>query len=196
LKSTATVDLIPIGEAARKLGVNASVLRYYDERGLLRPAARRSGRRVYGAEELRRLAFIHLAQRLGISLDTAAAVLDEPSDRWRQIVGAQIAALEEQIALAKGALEFLTHALGCPADHPARECPTMIQTLDRLVAGVTFDQLAAEHSDRQASPAPRRAAEPRRRPRRARPSEAPSSADAQEQRDLDPDQPARQVRPS
>jgi DNA-binding transcriptional MerR regulator len=67
------VDLIPIGEAARKLGVSASALRYYDERGLLRPAARRGGRRVYGADELRRLAFIHIAQRLGISLDTTAA---------------------------------------------------------------------------------------------------------------------------
>jgi DNA-binding transcriptional MerR regulator len=132
------VDPIPIGEAARKLGINASALRYYDERGLLRPAARRGGRRMYGADELRRLAFIHIAQRLGISLDTAAAVLDEPSDRWRQLVRAQIAALEEQIALAKGAQQFLTHALQCPADHPARECPTMIRTLDRLVAGMTF----------------------------------------------------------
>jgi DNA-binding transcriptional MerR regulator len=190
------VDLIPIGEAARKLGVNASALRYYDERGLLRPAARRGGRRLYGADELRRLAFIHLAQRLGISLDTAAAVLDEPSDRWRQLVGAQIAALEAQVALAKGAQQFLTHALQCPADHPARECPTMIQTLDRLVAGLTFDQLGAEHTDRPASPAPRRAAEPRRRPRRARPPQAPSSADAQERRDLNSRPPRPSVGPS
>jgi DNA-binding transcriptional MerR regulator len=190
------VEPIPIGEAARRLGVNASALRYYDERGLLRPAARRGGRRVYGADELRRLAFIHIAQRLGISLDTAAAVLDEPSERWREIVRAQIAVLEEQVALAKGAQSFLSHALQCPADHPARECPTMIRTLDRLVAGMTFDQLAAEHTDRPSGSPPRRAAEPRRRPRRAGPSQAPTGADAQERRDLDPDQPARQLGPS
>jgi DNA-binding transcriptional MerR regulator len=168
------VDLIPIGEAARRLGVSASALRYYDERGLLRPAARRGGRRLYGAEELRRLAFIHIAQRLGISLDTAAAVLDEPSDRWREVVRAQIAALEEQVALAKGAQAFLSHALGCPADHPARECPTMIGTLDRLVAGMTFDQLAAEHSDRPSGPAPRRAAGPRQPSRSVGPSQFPN----------------------
>jgi DNA-binding transcriptional MerR regulator len=178
------VEPIAIGEAARRLGVNASALRYYDQRGLLRPAARRGGRRVYGPDELRRLAFIHIAQRLGISLDTAAAVLDAPSDRWRQIVRAQIAALEQQVALAKGAQSFLSHALQCPADHPARECPTMIATLDRLVEGMTFDQLAAKHTDRPASPAPRRAAEPRRRPRGARASEASTSTDAPQRQRL------------
>ena len=40
LKSNGTMDLISIGEAAHKLGLNASALRYYEERGLVRPAAR------------------------------------------------------------------------------------------------------------------------------------------------------------
>ncbi|MGH3694213.1 MAG: MerR family transcriptional regulator [Pseudonocardiaceae bacterium] len=52
------MDLISIGQAADRLGLNPSALRYYDERGLVTPAARRAGRRVYGLEELRRLAFI------------------------------------------------------------------------------------------------------------------------------------------
>jgi DNA-binding transcriptional MerR regulator len=117
------VDPIPIGEAARRLGVNPSALRYYDQRGLLRPAGRRGGRRVYGADELRRLAFIHLLHRLGISLDTAAAILDEPSDEWRDTVRDQIAALEEPVARANGARELLSHALRCKANHPVRESP-------------------------------------------------------------------------
>ena len=50
------------------------------------------------------------------------------------------------IAQAQGAQLFLTHALNCPTDHPARECPTMIAALDRLVEGMTVDQLAAEHT--------------------------------------------------
>jgi DNA-binding transcriptional MerR regulator len=140
------MDLIPIGEAARKLGLNTSALRYYEERGLVRPAARRGGRRMYGCEELRRVAFIQLVQRLGLGLDTAAAVLDQPSDRWREILDTQIAVLAELVARAQGAQRFLTHALDCPAEHPVRECPVMIETLDRLVAGTPFDQLAAEHA--------------------------------------------------
>ncbi|MGH3836794.1 MAG: hypothetical protein ACRDSF_14005 [Pseudonocardiaceae bacterium] len=50
------------------------------------------------------------------------------------------------IAQAHGAQKFLTHALNCPTNHPARDCATMIATLDRLVDGTTVDQLAAEHT--------------------------------------------------
>jgi DNA-binding transcriptional MerR regulator len=141
-----SMDLIPIGEAARMLGANASALRYYEERGLVRPTARRGGRRMYGTEELRRLAFVLLIQRLGLGLDTAAAVLDEPSQRWREVVERQIAVLTELIARAQGAQKFLAHALDCPAEHPVDECPVMIETLDDLLAGVSLDQLAARHA--------------------------------------------------
>lgn len=139
------MELIPIGAAARMLGLNTSALRYYEERGLVRPAARHGGRRMYGREQLRRLALIQIMQRLGLSLDAASAVLDEPSEQWRKALHEQIAALEELIARARGAQDFLRHAVHCPADHPVRECPYMIETLDRFVDGITFDQLAAEH---------------------------------------------------
>ena len=79
---------------------------------------------MYSREHLRRLAFIQLMQRLGIRLDAASAVLDEPSDQWRDVVREQIAAIDELIARANGARDFLEHALACPADHPVDECPT------------------------------------------------------------------------
>jgi DNA-binding transcriptional MerR regulator len=140
------MELISIGEAAARLRMSPSALRYYDERGLVRPRSRQAGRRMYGSEELRRLAFIKIIHRLGLPLDTAAAVLDAPSPQWRQIVRQQIAQLDQVIAQAQGAQLFLTHALHCPTDHPARECATMIGALDRLIDGMSVDQLAAEHS--------------------------------------------------
>jgi hypothetical protein len=73
--------------------------------------------------------------------------LDAPGPQWRQTVREQIAQLSEVIAQAQGAQLFLTHALNCPSEHPARECATMIAALDRLVEGTTVDQLAAEHTD-------------------------------------------------
>jgi len=139
------MDLISIGKAADRLQLSPSALRYYDERGLVCPRARRAGRRMYGPEELRRLAFIKITQRLGLPLDTAAAVLDAPSPQWREIVRRQIAQLDEVIAQARGAQMFLTHALQCPTDHPARQCATMMGALDRLVDGMPVEQLAAEH---------------------------------------------------
>jgi DNA-binding transcriptional MerR regulator len=139
------MDLLSIGEAAARLGMRPSALRYYDERGLVSPRERRGGRRMYGSEELRRLALLKIIHRLGLPLDTGAAVLDAPSEQWRQTVREQIAQLDQVIAQARGAQLFLTHALHCPTDHPARDCPTMIGALDRLVAGMAVDQLAEEY---------------------------------------------------
>jgi DNA-binding transcriptional MerR regulator len=144
------MTLIPIGQAAARLGLSASALRYYDDRGLVTPARER-GRRMYGPDELRRLAFIKIAQHLGVPLQTAAAVLDTPGRMWRPIVDEQIAELDRVIQQARLAQDFLTHALRCPADHPARQCPGMIAALDGLVNGTTIDQLAADHSSSRAA---------------------------------------------
>jgi DNA-binding transcriptional MerR regulator len=149
-----SMDLIPIGRAAARLGLSTSALRYYDERGLVCPPARQAGRRMYGTEELRRLAFVKVAHRLGLPLETAAAVLDAPGPQWRQRVREHIAELDDVIAHARAAQSFLAHAVNCPADHPARQCPTMIAALDRLVDGATVDDLAAEHTDVRAVPLP------------------------------------------
>ncbi|WP_067677714.1 MerR family transcriptional regulator [Nocardia miyunensis] len=139
------MDLIPIGEAAAKLGMAASALRYYDERGLVRPAARRGGKRMYDREQLRRLAFIKVAHSLGLPLETAAAVLDAPSPQWREVLERQIAELEEAIARARTAQTFLTHAARCPSEHPARECPTMLGGLDALLTGTPVTELMDEN---------------------------------------------------
>ncbi|WP_454789600.1 MerR family transcriptional regulator [Mycolicibacterium lutetiense] len=140
------MDLIPIGEAAARLQMSPSALRYYDERGLVSPCLRQAGKRMYGSEELRRLALLKIVNRLGLPLDTAAAVLDAPSEQWRETVREQIAALDRVIAQAQGAQQFLTHALRCPKDHPARECDTMIGALDRLVDGMSVEELASDQA--------------------------------------------------
>jgi DNA-binding transcriptional MerR regulator len=137
------MESVTIGEAAQLLALNTSALRYYEDRGLVTPE-RRGGKRMYSREHLRRLAFIQLMQRLGIRLDAASAVLDEPSGQWRNVVREQIAAIDELIARANGARDFLEHALGCPADHPVDECPHMIEALDKRLDGLTIEELAAE----------------------------------------------------
>jgi DNA-binding transcriptional MerR regulator len=120
----------------------------HDEPGQQSGHAAEAGKRMYGAEQLRRLAFIKIVNRLGLPLQTAAAVLDAPGPQWREILKQQIAELDQLIAQAQTAQTFLAHALNCPTEHPARECATMIGTLDRLVAGTPIDRLAAEHQQR------------------------------------------------
>ncbi|SDQ93034.1 MerR family transcriptional regulator [Thermostaphylospora chromogena] len=145
------MELISIGEAARMLGMNTSALRYYEERRLLRPAARVDGRRMYGRDELRRLAFIRILHRLGARLDTAGAMLDEPRERRRAVVQEQIDELDRLIRRATDARRFLEHVMECEAERPIRDCPVMVDILDRLIDGVSFEHLAEEYRGKAAS---------------------------------------------
>lgn len=139
------MDLVPIGEAARLLGVKTSALRYYEDRGLVRPH-RKAGQRQYSRTDLRRLAFVQITRRLGLSLDTAAAVLNDSGEQWRDRARDQVRDLAGLIAQAQEAQLFLAHALECPAEHPVRDCPRLVAILDRRLDGATLEQLASEHA--------------------------------------------------
>ena len=62
-------DLLPIGEVARRAGVAASALRYYEEEGLVAAVRPAGGQRRYPRSVLRRLAFVRAAQNVGLTLD-------------------------------------------------------------------------------------------------------------------------------
>src|SRR5204863_7597232 len=62
-------DLLTIGEVARRSGVAASALRFYEDRGLLASERAGAGHRRYPRPVLRRIAFIVFAQRVGLTLE-------------------------------------------------------------------------------------------------------------------------------
>lgn len=148
-------QLVPIGEAARRTGVATSTLRYYDERGLVRPAKRAAGKRWYGEAELRLIAFILIAQRLGIGLAKICDVLNGTGTSWRAAVDGQVEALGDQIAEAELARTFLLHGRDCPHPRPWQDCPKMIEALDDLLTRggrpVTADKAEAELANLRAS---------------------------------------------
>ena len=59
---------LSIGEVARRTGLRASALRYYEESGLLPPPARVKGRRVYDDQIIRRIDGLRFAQEAGFTL--------------------------------------------------------------------------------------------------------------------------------
>lgn len=62
-------ETLTIGQLAERVGLRPSTLRYYEEQGLLAPAARsEAGYRLYAPEAEQTLRFIQRAQRLGFSL--------------------------------------------------------------------------------------------------------------------------------
>jgi DNA-binding transcriptional MerR regulator len=66
-----------IGEAARRAGVSAHTLRFYERKGLLQPAARSSANyRDYSPASIEQLLFIRGAQRVGFTLAELRTLLD------------------------------------------------------------------------------------------------------------------------
>jgi MerR family mercuric resistance operon transcriptional regulator len=66
----------PIGELSRLTGVNIETIRYYERIAMLpAPARSQAGRRMYGPDEGRVLAFIRRARELGFSLKEVRALL-------------------------------------------------------------------------------------------------------------------------
>lgn len=98
------MTLLRIGQLAKRLGVRTSALRYYEEQGLLAPAARSaSGYRLYDEQAEQTLRFIQRAQRLGFSLADIHTLLkgwqhDDLSDKAIiNIAEARYLALEQQV---------------------------------------------------------------------------------------------------
>lgn len=87
-----------IGELAKRAGVSTSRVRFYEERGLLLPAARAdNGYRSYGPEDLERLVRVKRAQALGFSLDQIALFMNRPEAERRAKIGV-VEAAEAKLA--------------------------------------------------------------------------------------------------
>jgi MerR family redox-sensitive transcriptional activator SoxR len=113
-------ELLTIGEVARRTGVAASALRFYEERGLIRSERAGSGHRRYPRAVLRRIAFIVFAQRVGLSLDEIVAELAKlPPDRaptrrdWSRLSSGRSARIDERIAELERLKAGLTECIGC-----------------------------------------------------------------------------------
>ena len=65
-----------IGDLARRTSTKVNTIRFYEEVGLLpKPRRTASGRRTYGEDDLRRLAFIRHARKLGFGTDMIRSLL-------------------------------------------------------------------------------------------------------------------------
>ena len=77
----ASNELLKIGDFARLAGTNLRTLRYYEEIGLLEPAARsQGGFRYYRRTDLNRLNMIRDLQELGLHLDRIRELMDTRSE--------------------------------------------------------------------------------------------------------------------
>ena len=113
------MDELSIGEVARRTGVRASALRYYEEVGLLPRPKRVNGRRKYGPETLRVVQVLLFAQQAGFTLEEIRTLFhgfgaDTPlSERWEALARDKVRELDLLIARAERMKAAIRAGLSC-----------------------------------------------------------------------------------
>jgi MerR family redox-sensitive transcriptional activator SoxR len=115
-----TEDFIDIANLAKRAGVAASALRFYEDQGLIRSARQAAGRRHFPRSALRRVAFVRAAQAVGLCLEEIRAALATlPEERtptredWAKLSSAWKPLIEERIAALTRLRDTLASCIGC-----------------------------------------------------------------------------------
>ncbi|MEG0199828.1 MAG: Cu(I)-responsive transcriptional regulator [Comamonas sp.] len=141
---------VVIGEAARRAGVSARMVRHYEAQGLLRPVHRTdSGYRQYSEADVHTLRFIRRGRDLGFSMEEIGTLLGlwhnqgRASSQVKAIAQKHIAVLTERIAAMQSMQRTLQTLVHCCHGDDRPDCPIL-------------DDLAS--ADTTSSPAPKRSA--------------------------------------
>lgn len=111
---------LSIGQLARRAGVAASALRFYEAEGLITGTRSAGGHRQYPRHVLRRVAFIRAAQVVGLTLpQIKAALATLPQGRtptkadWTHLSASWAPLLDDRIAALQRLRDRLTGCIGC-----------------------------------------------------------------------------------
>ena len=138
-----------IGEVADLLGINPKTIRYYEGIGLLpEPERTAAGYRLYTEDDLDRLSFVKMAQRLGLTLDEIGEVLalrdrgERPCAYVREVLRREVGSIDRRIRELRVLREEL-RALEAKAEDlsakPAAVCRIIEHARDEdLVAGARW----------------------------------------------------------
>ncbi|KQZ79118.1 Cu(I)-responsive transcriptional regulator [Mesorhizobium sp. Root157] len=120
-----------VGDAARRAGLPAKTIRYYEEIGLIAPQRAGNGYRAYSGDDVHRLAFLKRARDLGFSIEVCRQLMALYQDRSRasadvrQIASDHVRAIEDKIRelqSMRATLQKLVHA--CHGDERP-DCPIL-----------------------------------------------------------------------
>ncbi|CAN7451110.1 Cu(I)-responsive transcriptional regulator [Rhizobium sp. LjRoot30] len=128
-----------IGSAARKSGLPAKTIRYYEEIGLLKADRAANGYRDYSAADVNRLQFVHRSRNLGFSVEECRQLLSLYDDKQRAsaevkaIAEAKLDDIDRKLAELTSLREALRHLVDhCHGDNRP-DCP-IIDGLSGAVA--------------------------------------------------------------
>lgn len=112
--------MLTIGEVAERSGLAASAIRFYERQGLVHASRTESGQRRFRRDVLRRIAFIRIAQRVGLTLEEIVTALAElpvdhaPTRRdWERLTAGWQDRIEQRITLLEALKSGLSACIGC-----------------------------------------------------------------------------------
>lgn len=125
-----------ISEVAKRSGLPASTLRFYEEKGLIRSIGRQGLRRIFSANVLDRLALIALGRAAGFSLDEIVPMLGSGANPRidRQLLVSKADQLDRTIHNLTAMRDGLRHAAVCSAPSHM-ECPKFRRLLGLAASG-------------------------------------------------------------
>lgn len=125
-----------IAEVAKRSGMPASKLRYYEEKGLIASVGRQGLRRTFAPTVLEQLALIALGQAAGFSLDEIARMFsaDGQPSIDRTMLAAKADQVDNLIMRLQAMSNGLRHAVNCPAPSHM-ECPSFRRLLKAATEG-------------------------------------------------------------
>lgn len=123
------MELLRIGEVARRADVRTDTLRYYERLGLVEPTTRSpAGYRLYEPRVVERVAFVKKAQAIGLTLEEVGRVIDvalggsSPCEHVRATLRSRLGEVEARIADLKALRATLLRALEGSDGAPPTGC--------------------------------------------------------------------------
>jgi len=117
---------VSIGTVARRYGVPATTLRYWEDVGLLPRQERSGGQRRYDLDALRRIMFIRMAKQSGLSLNAIRALLSGNDDRsptfddWARVARQQLEVIDQRVSELNHVKAAIEACLACRCQSPQR----------------------------------------------------------------------------
>jgi MerR family transcriptional regulator, redox-sensitive transcriptional activator SoxR len=130
-----------IGELARRAGLNASAIRYYEKEGLLAAPYRAGGQRRYSDEAVYRVLLICFASDMGFTLGEIKIFLNglggsaPVGPRWRKLAHRKIEEVKRTIERSRQLQTLLEHLLKC-------QCASLQVCVERLSLSRRLRQLS------------------------------------------------------
>lgn len=133
--SRSSVELRSIGDTAARFGLEAHVLRHWEDKGLLAPARDGADRRLYGDDDLVRIAVILRSKAAGMTLDQIVVLLDDDHGPKRHaVLKEHIADLDRRMKEMELSRAMTMHAFECEA-HDMTTCPGFRATIQDVLDG-------------------------------------------------------------